>query len=297
MDNVTLAPIPTRSSTSRGLAFIHAAVFLFGLAGLLGKMVDCPPVVVVFARALLAALVLSPAIFRGGTAWNGQRQGRRWLAGSGILLAVHWLTFFQAIQVSTVALGLLGFSTYPVFVIFLEALVSRQWPHALDASAAFVVMAGLALITPDLDLAHHLTQGVAWGTCSGFTFALLTMLNRRLVQRTSSLTIAAAQNGWAALILGPFLAVAEWHLTGRDLLLLAVLGVVCTACAHALFIQGLTVVRAQTASILTALEPVYGILLAWLIVQEQPAVRTLGGGLLILAAAVVISRRNRSLHE
>src|ERR1044071_1164696 len=89
----------------RGLAAIHLAVFLFGLSGLLGKMLTTTPVVIVFSRALVAAIVLSPALWSWVRSPETKRPQAQFLVLSGGILAIHWLSFFTAVQVSTVAVG------------------------------------------------------------------------------------------------------------------------------------------------------------------------------------------------
>jgi drug/metabolite transporter (DMT)-like permease len=80
-------------------------------------------------------------------------------------------------------------------------------------------------------------------------------------------------------------------MSGRTLGLLAALGVFCTAAAHSLFIDGLKRVTARTASIISSLEPVYGILLAFAFLNEVPSGRTVSGGAVILAATLVVTAR------
>lgn len=274
----------------QGLLAIHTAVFLFGLSGLLGKMIAAPPRMIVFSRALLAALGLGLILLARGPRPRLARREIVFLAGSGAVLAIHWLTFFQAVQVSTVAIGLLSFSSFPLFVTLLEPLVFRERLRSFDVLTVGAVVTGLALVVPGFDFTQRLTQGAVWGTLSGFTFAVLSVLNRKFVQRMSPLSIAAGQNAVAAIVLLPFVREDDWGLGTRDLSLLLALGLFCTGLAHALFIGGLTSVRAQTASIITGLEPVYGTLFALLFLREVPTARTLVGGTIILGATVIASR-------
>src|SRR5262249_24894356 len=83
----------------------------------------------------------------------------------------------------------------------------------------------------------------------------------------------------------PFAILERPSFTPRDVLLLLVLGILCTAVAHSLFIAGLRGIRARTASMIACLEPVYGAVLAALFLQEVPAARTVAGGLVVLAVA------------
>jgi len=287
---------PTGSSASRGaaLATLHLAVALFGCAGLFGKWLALPAVTIVLGRALVAALTLAVLLRfkREPAALAGARFDGR-LALNGAVLALHWVAFFQAIQVASVAVGLLGFASFPLFVLLLEA-AGRQ--HALRRGewlTAALVAAGLVLVVPEFRWTNRTVQGLAWGVLSGFAFALLAVANRSLAARYRAGTIALWQNGCAAAcLLPPALFVAALP-DARELLLLVVLGVVCTALAHTLFIGSLKALSAHTASVVAALEPVYGIVLAFALLGEAPPPRTLGGAALIVGAALWATRAGR----
>jgi drug/metabolite transporter (DMT)-like permease len=270
-----------------GFASLHTAVFLFGMSGLLGKWLTVSPLVIVFARAALAAVFLGLLLRFQGKRWEPLCQREwRWLGFAGLILAAHWVTFFQAIQVSTVALGLLAFSSYPAFVALLEPWCFRERYRQTDLLLAGVVVGGLLLVVPAYEWRGRAGQGVLWGIVSGFTFAVLTLLNRRQARETSPMVVAGVQNAVAALVLLPAALWLRPRLTPSTLLALGVLGVLCTGLAHWLFVRSLRLVRAQTAAITTGLEPVYGILFAWVLLGEVPAGRTLLGGTIILAASV-----------
>jgi drug/metabolite transporter (DMT)-like permease len=264
---------------------------LFGLAGLFGKLLPHPPMVIVLGRTALAAAGLLPVLY-----WTGRpprvASVRQLLAlvSLGVLLALHWVSFFQSIQVSTVAIGLLTYSTFPLFVTFLEPLLFREKLRRADMGTALLVFLGLILVVPSFRIGHHVFQGVLWGTFSGLTFAILSLLNRKLVRTCHPLVITFYQNGTAALVLLPGLLILTPRFSGQDLLLLALLGLFCTALAHALFIQGLKTVKTQLASLAAALEPVYGIVFALVLIHEIPAGRTILGGVVILAANILAVR-------
>ncbi len=267
---------------------IHVAVLLFGLAGLFGKLVAAPAPVIVFGRTAYAFSVLALAVFflkKKMRPQNARDLGV--LVFLGALLAGHWIAFFRSIQVSTVAVGLLTFSTFPVFVTFMEPIFFREPLRGVDLFTATLVLAGLWCIVPSLDLGDSITQGAAWGVASGVSFALLSILNRKYVAAYSPLVIAGYQNGVAAVFLFPFCFFLDFSLSARDLLLLAVLGIFCTALSHALFIRSLQFIKTQLASIIAGLEPVYGSAFAFLILGETPGLRTLAGGVLIVGSIMI----------
>jgi drug/metabolite transporter (DMT)-like permease len=270
----------------RSLLQVHGAVLLFGLAGLFGKFLAFAPVVIVCGRAALAALALVLAAALGRLPLRPPPP-RRLLAfaGLGLLLAVHWTTFFQSVQVSSVAVALITFATFPVFVAFLEPFLFRERLRAADVVLAGLALAGTAILLPGYELANRTTQGVLWGVASGLTFALLSLLNRAYVRQHSSITIALYQNAFAAVVALPFAILSRPSFSVRDVLLFLVLGVLCTGVAHSLFIAGLHGVKARTASMIACLEPVYGATLAVLFLGEVPSARTVVGGSIVLAVA------------
>jgi drug/metabolite transporter (DMT)-like permease len=276
------------SPHSRSILQLHAAVLLFGLAGLFGKWLDLPPVVIVFGRVVFAtlALLVAAALWKL-PAWP--RSGRSLLAfpALGVLLALHWTAFFQSVQEAGVAVALISYSTFPVFVVFLEPLLLPERLRPADVALAAVAALGIAVLAPGFSADEGTTWGVLWGVLSGLTFALLSVLNRRFVRQHASITIALGQDAFAALALVP-VVVPRWPGLGtRDVLLLLVLGVLCTAVAHSLFIAGLHGSRARTAGMISCLEPVYGAALAALLLGEVPGVRTLVGGALVVGVAFV----------
>jgi drug/metabolite transporter (DMT)-like permease len=271
---------------------IHGAVVLFGLAGLFGKWLTLSPLIIVLGRVVFAALVLGLVLLLTRRPFGISRPGDRLLfLGLGILLAVHWSVFFLSVQVSTVAVGLLSYSSFPVFTAFLEPAFFRKRLDPVNVLFAGICLLGVFLIVPRFTWSDAVFRGVLYGLAAGLTFAVLSIVNRLLTARHDSVKIAFWQDSIAALALLPFLFILRPVLTGKDLGLLLFLGIVCTAGAHTLFIEAMRRQTAQTASIISSLEPVYGIALAYLFLREIPASRTLLGGAVILAAVVVISLR------
>jgi drug/metabolite transporter (DMT)-like permease len=100
------------------------------------------------------------------------------------------------------------------------------------------------------------------------------------------------QDFWATLFLLPFIFVLRPHLEGRDILLLLILGIFCTALAHSLFIKGMRLIKAQTAAIISSLEPVYGIIMALFVIKEIPSLRTVLGGIVILGTTMAVTLKS-----
>ncbi|MCB0594572.1 MAG: EamA family transporter [Lewinellaceae bacterium] len=269
---------------------IHLAVLLFGLASLFGKWVALPAVIIVLGRVAFAVPALALVLrWAGQSIRLNRRQDYLYLSLLGVLLAFHWVTFFESVQVSTVAVCLVSYSTFPFFTVFLEPLFFREPLSRRGLALAIVALAGVALVIPEWKLGNNTTLGVFWGVLSGISFALLSVLNRKYVRTYSSLQVAFYQDLVAFLLLLPFWFLLQPTPSASDWGLIVVLGVVFTAFSHTLFINGLKEVPARTASIIATLEPVYGIIAAALLLGEIPGVRVLAGGMLIIGAMAYAS--------
>ena len=271
------------------LIALHAAVALFGVAGLFGVWLAMSPSAIVLGRTSVAAVALAAL----AVATRTPARPVAGLAANGAILALHWVAFFAAIQAAGVAVGLLGYASFPLWTLALERLTGERHGGPRDWAVAVLVVAGLVLTVPRFDWRDASFQGLAWGVLSGVTFAWLAVRNRRFAGAMPARTIALWQNASAAICLVPVVLLwpgaAAWP-GARDLALVVVLGVACTALAHTLFVASLAAVSAHTASVVAALEPVYGIALAAWLLGERPSGGMLAGCVLLVAAAMVASR-------
>lgn len=275
------------STTRLSLIQLHFSVLLAGGAGLFAKFVEASPAVITCGRTLFGSAALAVvALLIQSDLRVRCRKDLVMLAGSGAILALHWFSFFVAIRVSTVAIGLLAFSSFPLFVTFLEPVIFRERLRGHDVITAVLVVLGLILVTPNWDLSDHLTQGVLWGVFSAFTYALLSLISRWYVRVYPTVTVAFYQQAFAALCALPFALSWQGSISGRDLGLLILLGVVFTGLAQGLAVASLRHLRAQTVGVAYGMEPVYGVVFAWLMLHELPSARTLCGGALICGAVL-----------
>ena len=272
------------NTKNRSLIEIHIAVFLFGLSGLFGKLIELPSIIIVLGRVLFSSLFLLLILtYLKQDIKLKERKHYFYLTAMGLILAIHWSSFFKSIQVSTVAIGLLTFSSFPVFVTFLEPYLLKEKTKFSDIIIVGITFLGVLLVIPKFKLENNLTQGALWGILSGFTYAILAILNRKYVREYSSLVIAFYEQLIATIALIPFLFLYKPEVHSKEILLLALLGVVFTGVSHSFFINGLKRVKAQTASIISCLEPVYGIIFATFLLREIPTLREMLGGIIILS--------------
>ena len=278
-----------------GLLALHLAVLLVGFSGLFGKWIGIAALPMIVGRLLFAVPALAVAIrWKGGRLAPPRAAVLGLMLLNGAVLAAHWVSFFHAVQVATVAIALLGYASAPVFAAILEPLSygERFSPRALAASA--LILAGMAWIVPEWRWSEGLARGMVWGLVSGITFAVLNLLNRWLIRDAPSLTVAFYLDGFALAVLLPFLPWWWETPSAADWALMAVQGIVFTAISHTLFIRALHTVQAQIVAFVSTLEPVYGVLLAAWLLGEIPSPRTIGGGAVIMFAVLWVTVRPES---
>ena len=274
----------------RGVLYANLATILFGLAGVLGKLSGLPAPLIVLGRVVFAGVTLGAfVLIRRPVKLLVRRRDLVVLGALGVLLAAHWTAFFESVNVSTVAIGLLAYSTFPLFTALIEPLVFRGRASCAQAAGGLAILGGVYLLIPSPTLADNVTVGVIWGLVAGATFAVLSVTNRWLGRRYPSVLISLSQDAVAALVLLPtILLIQPVRPVGmREILLLLALGVGCTAVAHTLFIEGMRDISAQLASLSGSVEPVWGIIFAVVLLGEVPSGRTLIGGAVILAATSI----------
>ena len=274
------------------LGALHIGALMFGLTGVFGKLAAASASIIVFGRAGFAVLALACfGALAKQTRWQRPSlRDARGLLISGLLLAGHWVSFFVSVKVAGVAIATLGFASFPAFTVVLEGLIFRERIRANEILLVLAVSAGLILVTPTFDIASQATEGLLWAVASGLLFSLLSLNNRANSGRLPAVQAALWQNAVVALCLLPFAAPGLTDVRPLDWVWIGLLGIFCTGVAHSLFVASLAVIKARTAAVVFAMEPVYGITLAWLLFHETPTVRMLLGGVLIIAAIVASSR-------
>ncbi len=279
-----------RESFDRNILYLHIAVMLFGLAGVAAQFVEIPAVLTALGRVICSSILLFLiAVFKKDRLSLNSKKDYGMIVLTGVVMAAHWTTFFQSIQVSTVAIGTITFSTFPLFLTFLEPLIFHERLRKQSITSAVVLFIGVLITIPEFSMANHTTIGIIWGMISSFTYAVLTLANRYFSARYAARTICLYEQGSAAIVLLPalFLVEASWRI--QDIAGVAFVGFICTAFAHSLYISAQKSVRAQTAGIVSGMETVYGIVYALLFLGEIPSVRELIGGAVILSVALYSS--------
>jgi drug/metabolite transporter (DMT)-like permease len=276
----------------RRLIEIHVAVVIMSATGLFAKWLTLAAWDIIALRCVVAALTLLAFIrFTGTRLALARRRDLAWIVLLGGLMALHWIAFFTAIQMSSVAIGLISIFTFPVITVLIESFFFNEPTDRRDLLVALVVFAGVYLAVPGGLTGGRVVIGAAWGILSALCYALRNVLYRNYLSRYPSSTMMFYQAAVAAVILLPFVSPGIDLRTEQRWLYLLVLGVVFTAVPHTLFVNSLRTIKASTAGLITCLEPIYGIIIAAVILAEIPKGQTVAGALIVVAAATYTSLR------
>lgn len=274
----------------KSIMSLHIAVMLFGFSAVLGQFVDAPAVIIAGGRVVCSSiLLLVSALLSKRDIRLTRRMDYGIAVIAGIVLAIHWTTFFQSIQSSSVAIGTITFSTFPLFLTFLEPLVFHEKFQMQSLLGAAVLLLGVFITIPEFSMENQMTVGILWGMVSSLSYAILTLFNRYLSRIYEAGTICLYEQGTAAVVLLPTFFFVQTRWTVENIVGIAMIGLVCTAIAHSLYVAAQKKVKAQTAGIISGMETVYGILFAMLFLGEVPGIREVIGGIIILCVAVLSS--------
>lgn len=277
---------------------IHACVVLWGFTAILGKLITLPALPLVWWRMLLVAVALAmvPRVWRGLRGMSPRLLLA--YAGIGALVALHWLTFYGAIKLSNASVGATCIALGTPMTALLEPWLARRPFSWRDVALGIAVLPGVALVVGGVPDGMHL--GIVVGAISAVFVALFGSLNKRLVEHADPLTVTALELGAGTLLLtlcAPLMPLVFPLLAGdlfawpsaHDFGFLLGLAMACTLLPFALSLVALRHMSAFAAQLAVNLEPVYAIVLAVVLLNEQRelSARFYLGVAIILAAVLV----------
>ncbi|CAD2223483.1 Permease [Pseudoalteromonas sp. 3J6] len=273
-------------SQQQSLIYLHIAVLLFGGTALFAKLIGLNALDITAYRAAIAGVAICVLLTLQKKPIKLHHAKDYVIAILlGVAVGIHWVTYFAGMQLAGITVGMLAFFTYPVITVFLEPLSNKSKPKTKDIISAVVVIIGIYLLIPNVNLGDDITLGVVTGVVSALFFAIRNITHKRYFSEYGGPQTMFYQTLVASLMLCAFIEVPITQINDTDLILLLIAGVVFTAMPHSLFAASLKHLSAATAGLISCLQPLYGTILAIIILHERPSVMTLIGGALIVSAA------------
>lgn len=271
----------------QSLFYLHSAVLLFGGTALFSKLIQLPALDITVYRVAVAFLTLLALLLvqRKKLTLASQKEYAVAIL-LGMVVGIHWVTYFASMQMAGVTIGIISFFTYPVITVFLEPLFSKQKPKVKDIFIAVVVVLGIFLLIPEVSLGNETTLGILTGILSAVFFALRNIVHKNYFSHYSGPHTMLYQTLVAFVMLYMFVEVPVSQVSDNDWLLILLVGIVFTATPHALFASSLRHLSATTAGLISCLQPLYGSILAFMLLQERVSLISIIGGCLVVSAAV-----------
>ncbi len=215
----------------------------------------------------------------------------------GLFMALHWVTFFAAVQMSGVGIALIAVYTFPIMTVLLEPFFFPERIDGRDLAVAMIVLAGIYMAVPGGFQGGQVALGAAFGIASALLLTLRNILYRKHLRGYPSSAMMFYQIAAAAAILLPFVTRDLDLVAENRWIYLILLGVVFTSVAHTLFVGSLRTIKASTAGLIASLEPIYGMGFAAAVLAEIPAMTTVAGGIIVVGASVYTSIRTGRMEK
>jgi drug/metabolite transporter (DMT)-like permease len=285
---------------------LHFIVLIWGFTAILGLLISMPAVELVFFRTVLAALLLGCMLLRKKELLIILKTDFVRLLLTGGLIAAHWILFFGAARVSTASICLAGMATGSLWTSLLEPLILRRKISVLEIAIGLIVIAGLYVVF-HFEFNHAL--GISMAIASAMLAALFTVVNVQFSARYNAYTITFYEMVGACIVTSLFLPFYKYFIaqnaqlaltpTLSDWFYIAILAFVCTVYAYSVAVKLMKKFSAFAINLTVNLEPVYGIVLAFLIFGDAEKM-TPGfylGTLIILTAVLIYPVLNKYLNK
>ena len=277
---------------------LNSAILCISTSGTLGRFISLPPPLTIWSRAFIAFILLLAYILfkKKRIRVNFQKEGVATII-SGILMAGHWVTYFFALQWSSVAIGMLSLFTYPMITILLEPFffdLGYQKRHLL---LGLMIMAGVYFLVPSFEFENTVTQGVFMGIISSICYSVRNLLMKQKITSINGSVLMLYQMGITLIILLPAVVKFEINSYTTDLPYIMILGVLTTAVGHTLFLNSFKNFSIGSVSIMSGVQPIYGILLGYLFLNEIPSRRIIIGGILIILTVLIEQKSTKAASK
>jgi drug/metabolite transporter (DMT)-like permease len=277
---------------NKNTLLLHLIVFIWGFTGILGALITVPSEKLVWYRMMIALTVIFIYIIGTKISLQINRLTLAKFLGTGIIISLHWIFFFEAIKVSNISVTLACLSSATLFTAILEPLIKKQKIVFYEIILGIAVITGLLII---FKFETRYQAGIFYTLFSSCMASLFTVLNGQYAKKHNPSQIAFYEmaGGFGAisiyLLLTSAMGLAVFNIATQDVIYLMLLGTICTAFALIASILVMKELSPFTVTMTTNLEPVYGIIMAYLFFdqKEKMSVEFYLGTIIILASIFI----------
>jgi len=278
----------------KNISTLLFATLFISTSGVLGKYIDMPSEVIIWFRASLAMIFLY-AFCKYKKIDLIIKSKKEYIPFfiSGVFMAAHWVTYFYALKLSNVALGVLSLYTFPIITALLEPVFLKVKFNPIYIVLGVMVLTGIYILVPELDLNNSQLKGVLFGLFSALCYAIRILILKQHVANYNPTMLMFYQTVIITILLFPTLFFMDLSGLQSQFPFLLLLAFLTTAIGHSLMLQSLKFFTATTTTIISSLQPIFGIILAFIFLNEVPSIKTFTGGGLILLTVIMESVRSK----
>lgn len=257
--------------------WLHIVVLIFGLTGILGKLIEANSYLLVWYRVLIGVAAIAVYFLLSKHSFAIDKKVFKKTFFVGCLIAIHWVAFFEAIKQSTVSIALVCLSSSTVFTALIEPLYFKRKIKGYELFLGILIIIGLLLI---FNFEFNYITGIVLGIVAAIFSSWFTVINGILVKDNNSKTLSFYELLGAFLVLSGYLvfmhagSLEAFAIVLSDVKWLLILGIVCTAFAFIVSVEVMKKISPFTVVISINLEPIYSIIIAVILWPETEIMST-----------------------
>ena len=257
-------------------------------SGVLGRYITLPPPISILIRSLIALFFISLfAIYKRYTFKINYKKHGLAILLSGFFMALHWITYFFSLQWSNIAIGMMTLFTYPLITVFLEPLFMNVKLQKRHFILGLMVIFGIYFLVSEFNIDNSKTRGLLIGLLSALAYSLRNLILKKHNAMGNGSIQMIYQLGIIIILLFP----SFWLYPGVNITsqwpYLLILGLITTSLGHTLFLNSFSHFSLSSASIMSSIQPIFGILLGSIFLYEIPNIKSIFGGILILMTVLI----------
>tara|TARA_B100000787_G_scaffold31421_1_gene21175 strand:+ start:6383 stop:7246 length:864 start_codon:yes stop_codon:yes gene_type:complete len=281
----------------KNLSGLILATLFISTSGVLGKYIAMPSEVIVWFRSAFAMVFLfgfckykkiNLSVINAKTHIP--------LIISSLFMAAHWVSYFYALKLSNVALGMLSLFTFPTITALLEPFFFKKKLNLVHVLLGIIVLIGVYILAPEFDLESSDVKGILFGLFSAFCYSIRVLILKQHVDNYHGSMLMFYQTSVITVVMFPVLFFMDLSGFQSQYPYVLILALLTTAVGHSLMVHSLKFFSASTATIISSIQPVFGIIIAFIIVDEIPTINTIWGGILIISTVFIETIRSKNLN-
>ena len=276
----------------KNLVQLNFAVLIISTSGTLGRYIDLSVPVIIFLRAFIGGSFLYIFCKWKKLSFKINVKDYKTIFFSGVLMGMHWITYFISLKLSSVAIGMLSVFTYPIITSFLEPIMLNSKFKKSNLLLGLMVLVGIYFLAPEISMKNDQFIAVGFGVFSALCYSIRNIYMKAKSSEYEGSILMVYQLIIVSVLLSPVFYFYDVNGLGASFPAILILALLTTAIGHTLFVYSFRNFSISAASIISGVQPIYGIIIGMIVLGEYPGVRTIIGGAVILGTVLIESVRS-----